>query len=390
MPSPSSPSVPAGNRNPPASVRTFLLILLLSLILPVSLPADDFQPEKQRRSPDYLDPDEARTVQLYRQVLPAVVTVVALQREQNKAGEAGEAERSIGSGVMIEPESHILTSAHLVDNASNIQVKTQAGKFQPVEVVFSEKEADIALLRFIDPSPDLAQAVFGDSDKLAIGQKTYAIGTPYGLENSFSVGHISGFRQFGGLYNDSIVAEYIQTDAAINTGSSGGPLFNSQGEVIGIASHLISSSGGSEGIGLVVAINTIKQLLDVRTRVWLGLEGVYLEKTALQKLFNLDFPGGLLIEQIVPGSPAAEAGLLGGTTQARIGERNFMLGGDLILAYELQSICEGGCLFEAHQLLTENDLIPVRFLRDGKIRNTVLNLGRIRRNFLQKKPIPTP
>ncbi len=372
------------------STRLWILLPLLLnlLLLPGSLSAEnDFLPEKRREAPEYLDPEERRTVQLYQKVLPAVVTVVALQ---NKTNDQNEPERAIGSGVLIEPDSHILTSAHLVESATDIQVKTQTGKFLPAQVVFSEEEADIALIRFMEPAPGLTHANLGDSDQLAIGQKAYAIGTPYGLENSFSVGYISSFREFDRLYNETIIAEYIQTDAAINTGSSGGPLFNSKGEVIGIASQLVSKSGGSEGVGLVVAINTIKQLLEVRTRVWLGLEGVYLKRAALRRLFNLDLPGGLLIERIVPGSPADEAGLQGGNTQAKIGERNFMLGGDIILAYELEAICEGNCLFEAHQLLAENDLVPVRYLRDGQEKQAVINLRPIRRNFLKKEPFPTP
>jgi serine protease Do len=370
-----------------ARLLSRLTALLVCLLIPGGLLADDFRPEKRRLMPGYLDPEETRTVLLYQKVLPAVVTLVSLQPGED---EEGNPNRSVGSGVLIEPDSLILTAAHLVNNADNIQVKTLEGKFLPAEVVFSEREADIALVRFADEAPDLPHAVLGDSDMLAIGQKAYAIGNPYGLENSFSIGHISSFREFDRLYDGSIVAEYIQTDAAINTGNSGGPLFNSQGEVIGIASHLVTSSGGSDGVGLVVAINTIKQLLEVRTRVWLGLEGVYLKKEALQKLFNLDLPGGLLIEQVSNGSPASEAGLVGGDTLAKIGGRDFMLGGDIILAYDLETVCEGDCLFEAHQLLVDNDIIPVRYLRDGQEQETIIDLSRIRRNFLKSKPIATP
>ncbi len=98
-------------------------------------------------------------------------------------------------------------------------------------------------------------------NRLAVGQIAFAIGSPYGLEHSFSVGHISGFREFDRLYDGTILAEFIQTDAAINVGNSGGPVFNSRGEVIAIASRIISVSGGSQGLGFAVAINTAKKLL---------------------------------------------------------------------------------------------------------------------------------
>ncbi len=343
--------------------------------------------ETNRQHPDYLDPEESRTVNLYQKVVPAVVTIVVLKHTED---EDGLPERAIGSGVLITPECHILTAAHLVADAANIQVKTQDGKFIEAEIVFSEVEADIALIRFAEAHSDLPHAVLGNSDQLAIGQKAYAIGTPYGLENSFSVGYISSFREYDRLYDGNIIAEYIQTDAAINTGNSGGPLFNSKGEVIGIASHLITSSGGSEGVGLVVAINTIKQLLNVRTRIWLGLEGVYLKREALQELFNLDQAGGLLVERVSQGSPADEAGLQGGNTLAKIGGRDFMLGGDLVLAYELPVSCAGDCLLDAQELLIDFDIIPVSYLRAGQAQTTVIDLGKVRRNFLIEEPIATP
>ena len=108
-----------------------------------------------------------------------------------------------------------------------------------------------------------------------MGQWAYAIGTPFGLENSFSAGRISGFREFGRLYDGTILAEFIQTDAALNSGSSGGPVFNSNGEVIGIASRILSLSGGSEGVGFAVAINTAKQLLALEDRIWMGFDAAF-------------------------------------------------------------------------------------------------------------------
>src|SRR3989304_308918 len=104
------------------------------------------------------------------------------------------------------------------------------------EFLFSEAGADIALIKLQEPVQGLVHAELGDSDKLAVGQAAYAIGSPYGLESSFSVGHISGFRDFGRFYDGTIPAKFIQTDAAINSGNSGGPLLNSNGQVIGIAS----------------------------------------------------------------------------------------------------------------------------------------------------------
>ncbi len=144
------------------------------------------------------------------------------------------------------------------------------------KLLFSEPRADIALIKLIDP-PDITHAKLGDSDNLAVGQRVYAIGSPYGLEFSFSAGHISGFRDFDRLYDGTILTEFVQTDAAINSGNSGGPLFNTKGDVVGIASRIITASGGSQGLGFVVSINTAKQLLALEERVWIGFEGIFLD-----------------------------------------------------------------------------------------------------------------
>ena len=117
----------------------------------------------------------------------------------------------------------MLTAAHVVRGADEIVVKTQDGNMRPVELLFSETSADIALIKLIALAPELKHAELGDSDWLVVGQSVYAIDSPYGLENSFSVVHISGFRSFDRYYDGAIQTKFLQTDAAINMGNSGGP-----------------------------------------------------------------------------------------------------------------------------------------------------------------------
>ena len=212
-----------------------------------------------RRAPAYLKGDEARTASLYESVLPTVVTILTSRHVLSQEGR--QQQRALGSGVVIFPDCHVLTAAHVVAGADEIMVKTWDGKTRPAELLFSESSADLALLRFLTPEPALEHARLGDSDRLAVGQRTYVVGSPYGLENSLSVGHVSGFRDFGRLHDGTILLEFIQTDAAINSGNSGGPVFNSKGEVIGISSRILTVSGGFQGLGFVLAINTAKQLL---------------------------------------------------------------------------------------------------------------------------------
>ncbi len=342
--------------------------------------AQEHAAPKVRAAPDYLSGGEAVAAELYREVLPTVVTVLTARRVLTQEGQ--DQQVGIGSGVLISPECHVLTAAHVLEGADRITVRTQDGVLRPAELLFSESSADIALIRILPPVPELQHAKLGDSDRLTVGQRTYAMGSPYGLENSFSVGHISGFREFNRLYDGTILAEFIQTDAAINSGNSGGPIFNSKAEVIGIASRILSVSGGSQGLGFVVAINTAKQLLALEERAWVGLDGIFLNGEELSLLLNLDLAGGLLIQRVAKGSPADKAGLRGGSLPAQILGRDTLLGGDLILEFATQEACHSACLVRAHKRLTGMDRIPVKFLRGGKLMETVIDVSATRRNFL--------
>jgi serine protease Do len=345
--------------------------------------AQEHAPPKIREAPKYLSRDEAKSVKLYNKVLPSVVTVFTSMEVLNQRG--SQKQGGIGSGVLISAEHHILTAAHVVTGADKIMVKTSDGNLRVAELLFSEPKADIALLKLAEKDTALQHVELGDSDELAVGQLTYVIGSPYGLEGSFSIGYISGFRDFSRLYGGTILAEFIQTDAAINSGNSGGPVFNSQGQLIGIASRILTVSGGFQGLGFVVTINTAKQLLALEDRVWIGIESIFLNSEMISLLLNQDLEGGLLIQRVMKGSPADKAGLRGGTISAQILERDIILGGDLILEFGTQEACHSECLVRAHKELLGMDRIPVKFLRGGKIMETVINVTNNRLNFLSEK-----
>ncbi len=362
--------------------RTTTTALALALLACVS-PADgDHAGLKVRRAPEGLAGDEARTVELYRKVLPSVVTILTQSRVVSPLGLSRQG--GLGTGVLISPDCHVLTAAHVVDGADAIVVKTQDGAFRRSELIFSEPDADVALLRLVEPDAGLPHAELGDSDRLAVGQSTYIIGNPRGLENSLSVGHISGFREFNRLYDGTVLAEFIQTDAAINSGNSGGPVFDSQGRVIGIASWILSHSGGSEGLGFVVAINTARQLLALEDRAWTGMEAVYLNAEQLGALLNLDAEGGLLVQQVARNSPADRAGIRGGSVPAQVGGATILLGGDLILELGGREACHAECLVAAHDHIATLDRIPVTLLRGGKRLDVTVDVSSTRRSFLQR------
>jgi len=358
----------------------FFVVLMLCVAMVAGSAAPKHAPRKVRHAPADLSPDELRTVRLFQKIRPTVVTITVRAEIAIRGGVVSR--KGLGSGVLVGPAGRVLTAAHVVADARAIDVKISNGSSYPARVVYSQSRADIALLELEGAPVHLPAAPLGDSDRLAIGQRTYVVGSPGGLENSFTVGIISGFREFDRLYDGTVLAEYIQTDAAINSGSSGGPTFDSKGRVIGIASRILSRSGGSEGLGFVVAINTAKALLSQSDHPWVGIEAVFLDHDAVAKLLNRDLEGGLLVIRVASGSPADRAGLRGGSIPAKLGDEDVLLGGDLIIVYNGQEACHAQCLIQSASRAVGADHIPVTFLRNGVEKRTVIDVSKNRRNLL--------
>jgi len=336
---------------------------------------------KVRVAPDDLTDAERRVSELYQRVLPAVVSISTEGVTLTDDGPRRIA--GLGSGVLISPDCHVLTAAHVVDGAKRIVVRTQDGVEREAVHLFSEASADLALLRLVEPDDHLPHAELGDSDRLAVGQTVYAIGSPYGLENTLTVGRISAFREFGRLYDGMILAEFIQTDAAINSGNSGGPLFDSAGRVIGIASRIYTVSGGSQGLGFAVTINTATQLLALEERTWLGFDAIYLDGDTMRDLFHQDLDGALLVQDVVTGSPAERAGLRGGTLPATIAGEEILLGGDLIVGVGHQEACHESCLVDAYRRISESPEVSLVVLRGGVRTTLEVDAREARRSFLE-------
>lgn len=219
---------------------------------------------------------------------------------------------SIGSGFIISEDGYILTNAHVVDNAGAITVGLNDRREYPAEIIGSDKRSDIALLK-IDAT-GLPTVKIGQSKSLKVGQWVLAIGSPFGLEYTATQGIISALAR--SLPRDNYVP-FIQTDAAVNPGNSGGPLFNLDGEVIGINSQIYSRSGGYQGVSFAipidVAMEVFAQLRDQGsvTRGWLGV--MIQEVTPeLAESFGLDKPRGALVGQVLENSPAEKAGVEAG------------------------------------------------------------------------------
>jgi len=238
-----------------------------------------------------------------------------------------------GSGVLISADGMVMTAAHVVDAMDEIVVHAVGGHHVKARVIASEPAADLSLLQLERIPEGLVVAPLGNSDLMKVGHQVMVVGAPYGLDYSLSVGWVSHRWSPGTVYKNMPLAEFFQTDAAINTGNSGGPMFNMKGEVIGIVSHVISKSGGSEGLGFAVTSNTARELLLEKRSFWAGIEGTVLAPD-LAPLLNIPGRRGYLLKTVAKGSPADALGLRGGTTAATIGSDTIVLGGDLILAVD--------------------------------------------------------
>lgn len=271
---------------------------------------------------------------------------------------------SLGSGFIIDAGGYVVTNNHVVDGAREVTVTLDDGTLLPAQVVGHDEKTDLALLKVSSDTP-LPYLAFGDSDKAAVGDWVVAVGNPFGLGGTVTTGIVSarGRNINAGPYDD-----FIQTDAAINRGNSGGPMFNAAGEVIGINTAIFSPSGGSVGIGFAIPSNLAKavvaQLRDHGhvERGWLGV-AVQQVTPELAAGLGRDKAEGALVAQVTPGSPADKAGLHQG---------------DLILGFDGKPVHSMRDLTLRVAETKSGESVAVQVLRDGSERTVTVEIGRLK------------
>jgi len=306
---------------------------------------------------------------LYEELSPAVVTVYTKKLDIRDG--VSDTKKGLGSGVMISDEL-IITATHVVNTANSIMVKFKDGEQIAADVVTAVTSTDVALLKLRTPKKNNVIARFGSSASAKIGEPVFVIGAPFGIEHTLSVGHLSG-RHDQGLMAAGQPVEFLQTDTAINKGNSGGPMFNLKGQVIGIVSYIISKNGGSNGLGFAVAIDGVRASIRHGSAFWTGFEGIMLSQKMASAL-NVPEGTGMLVQHVVKGSVADEAGLRGGKTLAKIDGSSIWIGGDIVV--EIQgTICNGPHNFKAIQdqiaNLSSGERFTLKVLRSGKMLNLV-------------------
>jgi serine protease Do len=272
--------------------------------------------------------------------------------------------------VLISGDGKVVTAAHVVNATDSITVEVIGGEAVEARVIASEPAADLSMIQ-LERVPKGAQvARLANSDTVRVGDQVIVVGAPYGLSHSLSVGYISARWAPNTVYRSMPLAEFFQTDAVINTGNSGGPIFNMAGEVIGIVSHNISKGGGSEGLGFVVTWNTARQLLLEKRSVWTGLEGEILTERQAD-ILNLP-PGvlGYLVKVVAKGSPTESMGIRGGDSTAVIDGRTIVVGGDIIVGVNGIPVRGAADLVQIRDLVNKlpaNAPIKVSVLRQGRV-----------------------
>jgi S1-C subfamily serine protease len=305
----------------------------------------------------------------YRRVNPSVVVIRARGEEVTAQGIARFGE--IGSGVLISADGKVATAAHVVHTMSEIVVEFLGEEPVPARVIRSEPRADISLLQVEVVPRDAVVAPLADSDGIRVGDPVFIVGAPYGLSHSLSEGIISARWEPDTVTRDFPFAEFFQTDAVINTGNSGGPMFSRAGHLIGIVSHNISKSGGSEGLGFVVTSNTFRKLLLERNRRFYGLDTLLLTGP-MAEAFELPQAGGFLVKQVVKGSFADQIGLRGGNRLGIVEGQQVVVGGDIILAIQgipTASNADIGKVLKALEGLQPGQELRVTVLRDAKVQD---------------------
>lgn len=312
---------------------------LPTLAQPTLAPANPVAPP---RLPDPVNPvdSENRLVALYAQVIPGVVSI--------------NTGRSVGSGFVFDSSGHIITNQHVVEGASEVEVDFTSGYKAYGTVIGTDADADIAVVKVDAPSEQIYPLAIGDSSQLQVGQSVVAIGNPFGLNGTMTVGIVSGLgrSQFahaspeGGFFS---TADIIQTDAAINPGNSGGPLFNMSGEVVGVNQSIrtenvneFTGNAVNSGVGFSISINLVKRVAEGLIRdgrydyPYLGISSRNQLTLAEIEALGLNTHTGAYVVTVTEGGPADLAGIRGGETPTRLPTVN--AGGDVIMAIDGQPV----------------------------------------------------
>src|ERR671913_211481 len=311
----------------------------------------------------------------------------------------------LGSGFVYDTNGHIITNNHVTSGAKDLHITFSDGTIYTGKVIGSDPQSDLAVVLLNDvPKEKLFPLTLGNSSTLIVGERVAAVGNPFGLSGSLTDGIVSGLGRllpsapeniFGN--DDRIVSfsipDIIQTDAAINPGNSGGPLFNLNGEVIGINSAIFSNTGVYAGVGFAIPSNTLNKVIPELIEKgsyqhpWIGITGIDVTPDIAEKM-NLTEARGFLVIDVNSNGPADKAGIRGGYKVEIINNTQYRLGGDLIIGIDNQSVNSVSDITDYLKNKKEGDIVKLVILRDNKMINVQVTLEIIQKPLNELDQIP--
>jgi S1-C subfamily serine protease len=328
--------------------------------------------------------------EIYHRLSPGVVTVISLFGQGNSLLGGGGGEGGQGSGFVIDGQGDIATNAHVVTTgtapntrtAKQVYVEFPSGDRVPAKVVGDDPNADVALLKVDPKGLQLTPLQLGHSSHLTVGAPVAAIGSPFGERQSLSVGVISALDRNIESLTRFTIGNAIQTDAAINPGNSGGPMLSRQGRVLGINAQIKSQSGGGEGVGFAIPIDTVRRSLrELRAKghvdyAFLGVTTLLLYPQLAEKL-GLPVRDGAVVSQVEKGSPADDAGLKAGDDKITFqGQQDVPKGGDVIVAVDGRTLSATNDLADVVSALPAGKEVALEVVRGSDRRTVKVKLGK--------------
>jgi putative serine protease PepD len=342
------------------------------VVAPVALarPASDSS-SKGLTVHDIYQRDASGVAFIRSQIVQKTQSVFGLPQQQQST--------ATGSGFLIDDSGHILTNAHVVDGAQKVEVQLGNGSEQQAQVVGSDPSTDIALLK-VDNTEGAQPLPLGDSTKVQVGDPVVAIGNPFALDRTVTTGIVSALQRQIQAPNGFSISDVIQTDAAINPGNSGGPLIDGAGQVIGINSQIESQSGGNVGIGFAVPIKTATDVVSQLEnggqvhQAYLGITGGDLTPDVAHAL-KLPVDQGVLIERVLSGGPADDAGIKGASGQATVAGQTYPVGGDIITKIDGKRVTGMNDVISAVNEHQPGDEITLTVFSNGQQKDVTVKLG---------------
>lgn len=313
--------------------------------------------------------DEKNNIEVYQKCNPGVVNITATTLRRDFFFDIIP-QRGVGSGAIVRADGYIVTNDHVIGEAEDVEVTLHDKMTLSAKVIGNDPSTDLAVLR-VTPTKKLSVIEYNLSP-LSVGQKVLAIGNPFGLGGSLSVGIISSLGRDIRTPSEGLLKDVIQTDAAINPGNSGGPLLDSSGKLIGINAQIVSRSGGNEGIGFAINVKTVKKIVEELIqfgrviRPELGLYGVGLDQRVLRYL-KIPQESGVMVTQVFRQGPAGQAGLRAATKELVVGFYRIPIDGDVIVQIDGTPVAS---LRDIRDILGEKkvgDSIRIKFYRNKKL-----------------------